>query len=385
MKRKIYIIILLAVAIVLLIIGLSWLAIGFILVGILYILFTSKLRFVSWLQNRKVLSSFLAFIGILVLAVSIRVFIFEIYSIPTGSMENTLIPGDKVLVCKLNYGPKMPRSPFEIPWFNAFFYLNKKTRAKSNSTWWDYHRLNGYSQISRGDIIVFQPPFENNDVFIKRCVALPGDTIQVVQSHVYINGQKQIDPLNSRFLFAVWYNDAACFKDLVDSLGISNYGTWYRKQTNFLELNLTNSQKKQLEKASVVDSVTVKIRNKEVDYNLTSFAEALSETENYGPIRIPAKGNKININRENFNIYAETLTKFEKTDVNILQDTLPDINASIPIHHNYYFMMGDNRYYSNDSRVWGFVPEQNIVGKAVIILYSRNHKKLKWNRFFKRI
>ncbi len=300
-------------------------------------------------------------------------------------MENTLIPGDKVLVSKLSYGPKLPGSPFEIPWFNVFFYLNKKTRAKSDSTWWNYHRLNGYSQISRGDIIVFQPPFETNDVFIKRCVALPGDTIQVLQSHVYINGHEQADPPYSRFLYSVWYNDVARFKNLIDSLGIQKTGVWYRLKNNFVELNLTKSQKKQLEKAFVVDSVTAKMRANEVDYNSLDLAGALSETENYGPVKIPNKGRSLNINRKNLTLYAETLIKFEKTDTNILQNTIPDINTSIPIHHNYYFMMGDNRYYSNDSRVWGFVPEQNIVGKAVLVLYSRNQKKLKWNRFFKRI
>lgn len=385
MKRKINISLFLSVAIILLIIKLNWLAIGFFLLGVFYLLFTSKLSFIRWLRNQKVLSYCLAFIGILVLAISIRLFIFEIYSIPTGSMENTLIPGDKVLVSKLNYGPRLPGSPFEVPWFNVFYYLNKKTRAKADSSWWNYHRLKGYSQIARGDIIVFQPPIENNDVFIKRCVALPGDTIQVIHSHVYINGQMQTDPPDSRFIYSVWYNDAAFFKDLIDSLGIQAIGAWYRKQNNFIELNLTNSQKKQLVIASVVDSVTVKKRDKDLDYSFADFPGALSESNNYGPIRIPGKGNSLKINKGNVEIYSETLTKFEKTDAHLPDYEFPNKNISVSVNNNYYFMMGDNRYYSNDSRVWGFVPEQNIVGRAVLIIYSKNRNKIKWNRFFKKI
>ena len=356
MKRKIYIIILLLVAVLLSFIGLTWLAIGFVLICALFILLTSKLNFTKYLSNQKVLSYVMIFAGVLVLAVSMRVFIFEIYSIPTGSMKNTLIPGDKVLVCKLNYGPKLPRSPFEIPWFNVFFYLNKEARAKADSTWWHYRRLNGYSKINRGDIVVFQPPFVGNDVFIKRCVALPGDTIQVIQSQVYINGKKQEDPLYSRFSYMIWYNNLNSFRSLADSLGIQKFGLWVRKQNGFVELNLTKGQKNQLEKASVVDSVVVKTIKTDLNNNYTRMLESFSTTDSYGPIMIPGKEYKIILNNENSNI-----------------------------SQNYYFMMGDNRYHSNDSRAWGFVPEQNIVGKAVLILFSKNRKDIKWNRFLKKL
>lgn len=356
MKRRINIILLISVAVVLLIIGLAWLAIGFVLICALFILFTSKLSFTKYLGNQKVLSYVMIFAGVLVLAVSMRVFIFEIYSIPTGSMKNTLIPGDKVLVCKLNYGPKLPRSPFEIPWFNVFFYLNKEARAKSDSTWWHYRRLNGYSKINRGDIVVFQPPFVGNDVFIKRCVALPGDTIQVIQSQVYINGQRQEDPPYSRFSYMIWYNNLNSFRAMADSLGIQKFGLWVRKQNGFVELNLTKGQKNQLEKTSVVDSVVVKTIKTDLNNNSPGMFESFSTTDSYGPIMIPGKEYKIILNSKNSNI-----------------------------SQNYYFMMGDNRYQSNDSRAWGFVPEQNIVGKAVLILFSKNRKEIKWNRFLKRL
>lgn len=379
---------LISVAVVLLIIGLAWLAIGFVLICALFILFTSKLNFTKYLGNQKVLSYVMIFAGVLVLAVSMRVFIFEIYSIPTGSMKNTLIPGDKVLVCKLNYGPKLPRSPFEIPWFNVFFYLNKKSRAKSDSTWWHYRRLNGYSKINRGDIVVFQPPFVGDDVFIKRCVALPGDTIQVIRSQVYINGKKQEDPLYSRFSYMIWYNNLNSFRSLADSLGIQKFGLWVRKQNGFVELNLTKGQKNQLEKTSVVDSVVVKTIKTDLNNNYTGMLESFSTTDSYGPIMIPGKEYKIILNGKNSNIYTETFNKFEKfapemgNGHSIIENTGI---TNFTVNQNYYFMMGDNRYHSNDSRAWGFVPEQNIVGKAVLILFSKNRKEIKWNRFLKRL
>ncbi len=388
MKRRINIILLISVAVVLLIIGLAWLAIGFVLICALFILFTSKLNFTKYLGNQKVLSYVMIFAGVLVLAVSMRVFIFEIYSIPTGSMKNTLIPGDKVLVCKLNYGPKLPRSPFEIPWFNVFFYLNKKSRAKSDSTWWHYRRLNGYSKINRGDIVVFQPPFVGDDVFIKRCVALPGDTIQVIRSQVYINGKKQEDPLYSRFSYMIWYNNLNSFRSLADSLGIQKFGLWVRKQNGFVELNLTKGQKNQLEKTSVVDSVVVKTIKTDLNNNYTGMLESFSTTDSYGPIMIPGKEYKIILNGKNSNIYTETFNKFEKfapemgNGHSIIENTGI---TNFTVNQNYYFMMGDNRYHSNDSRAWGFVPEQNIVGKAVLILFSKNRKEIKWNRFLKRL
>jgi len=161
--------------------------------------------------------------GVIILAVCLRIFVFEIYTIPSGSMVNTLFPGDKVVVCKLNYGAKLPRSPFEIPWLNVLFYLNKKARAKTDTTWWKYRRLPGFSEIHRDDIFVFQFPGNINEAFIKRCIALPGDTLRISSYDVYINNRLQPLPVESKQLYSVWYNNIERLNTVIDSLNIPVY------------------------------------------------------------------------------------------------------------------------------------------------------------------
>jgi signal peptidase I len=104
--------------------------------------------------------------SVVVFAVLLRVFIFEIYSIPSGSMEKTLLPGDKILVSKLAFGPALPRSPLEVPWLNAFFLLNKQAIAKNDTFVWDYHRLPGVRNLQRGGVVVFRFPPDPHENYI---------------------------------------------------------------------------------------------------------------------------------------------------------------------------------------------------------------------------
>ena len=388
MKRKIYITLLLALTLFFLVTGLGWLAIGVLLFCILYIVFSSKLKPVIWFKKYTILSVTFTLTGVFILAIGVRVFMIEIYGIPSGSMENTLVPGDKVLVSKLNYGPKLPRSPFEIPWFNIFFYLNKSARARSDSTWWDYNRLHGYTTIRRGDIIVFQFPNNKKEAFIKRCVALPGDTFQIRNSEIFVNNRQQNRPLESKLIYRVWYNNIQEFNGLADSLSLPVYGAWYREQKDFKEINLSYFQKEELTGHSSIDSITSKITL--IDSTIHAYPwhrRYPSWTiDQFGPLIIPEKGMKIEMNEDNYVLYRKILKKFEHFEPEKRDGEIFLNNTEVKEYtfkQNYYFMMGDNRHRSNDSRMWGLVPEENIVGKAVVVLFSKNYNGFKWKRILK--
>ncbi|RLD30642.1 MAG: signal peptidase I [Bacteroidetes bacterium] len=178
--------------------GLFWLVAG--ILGFAAVVFAisrwKKLR--KGLQKHTFLSGFLLLLSVVVFAVLLRVFVFEIYSIPSGSMEKTLLPGDKILVSKLSFGPALSRSPLEVPWFNAFFLLNKQAIAKNDTFVWDYHRLPGVRNLQRGEVVVFRFPPDPHENYIKRCVALPGDTVQVIDGILYVNSKEQAFPTTAR-------------------------------------------------------------------------------------------------------------------------------------------------------------------------------------------
>ena len=138
-------------------------------------------------QFSRVFKPVLLVLMILFSVIFIRFFLIEVYQIPSDSMKDTLISGDKILVEKLTYGPRTPVSPFEVPWVNLFFYLNKNARTKIDSVWWGPGRLKGTGALRNGDVIVFRRPEKKEVYFIKRCIGLPGDTISITSGKVFIN------------------------------------------------------------------------------------------------------------------------------------------------------------------------------------------------------
>jgi len=261
---------------------------------------------------KTILSYLFLFITIILLAVCLRVFVFEIYTIPSNSMANTLITGDKIVVSKLNYGPKLPRSPFEISWVNVVFYLNKKARAKTDTTWWKYRRLPGFSKINRGDVIVFEFPDNKNEAFVKRCVALSGDTFHIIDSDVFINNRLQSPPAESKKVYRVWYNNIDSFYTMTDSLDIPAYGLWTREKGNFKVISLSERQKEQLTKESCIDSISSHISEPGFTSNYYPWNERYSWTlDNMGPFIIPGKKLQIKPDENNVILYKKVLEKFE--------------------------------------------------------------------------
>lgn len=334
MKRKIQLAVSVAIVLIIAFSGLYWLALGILFVFLIGLLFRSKLSVFVWIRKHSFVSSLISIVGIFLLAISMRVFFIEIFAIPSGSMENTLFPGDKILVSKLDYGPAMPKSPYEIPWINLIWFLSADKTTNMDSVYWNYNRLSGFSRVKRGDVTVFIHPLWRS-FFVKRCVALPGDTLQIIDGAVYANRQ------------------AIAVPDLV-------------KQSYKMDLVKNDSTQ------------WVNPKNRKLAWTI----------DNYGPVVIPRKGMTIELTPVNFLVYRRTIERLEKITLEekggvYFLGTQPV--TTYTFRHNYYFMMGDNRHNSNDSRYWGFVPEENIVGKAGFVLFSNNWDGFKWPRLFKKI
>lgn len=299
-------------------------------------------------------------------------------------MEGSLLVGDKIVVSKLQYGPRLPKSPFEIPWINILFYINKDARASMDSTWWSYKRYNGFSEIKRNDVVVFNNTTDGNTFYIKRCMGLPGNNIDIKEGVVYNNTQALVTPATVKYGYNVWFNNKESVNNILQSFGLE---TPVIAESLYLKEALTQQQYMQLKTATCVDSI--ELINFPIKTFTTDFYEEASlmwSANNWGPVWIPKKGETILITPENYVRYHIILEKFEKVNIQNKAGVFLLNGNEITNHtfkHNYYFMMGDNRHNSIDSRYWGFVPEQNIVGKAVITLYSKNEDSFRWNRLFK--
>jgi signal peptidase I len=391
MIRKLKLAIFIIILIIITLAGLYWLALGALILALIWLLFGSDLQVIVWIKKHSFVSLLITIPGILILAISVRVFIIEIFAIPSASMENTLLVGDKVLVSKLNYGPAMPKSPYEIPWINLFYYLSANQKTNLDSAYWDYCRLSGFSSVKHGDVVVFIHPLwgKRDNYFIKRCVAIPGDTLQIIDGVVFANRQEISVSDHAKQLYQMKINDRIEFRKMTDSLDLEMWGNNSGDAKENIKLNLTGLQQKQLLKQECVNSVSIRtVENDSSQWVYPKDRKLAWTIDNYGPVVIPRKGTTINLTPINYLIYQQTINRLEKAEIKEMSGVyylngLP--LTSYTFLHNYYFMMGDNRHNSNDSRYWGFVPEENIIGKANIILFSSDWNGIRWNRILKQI
>ena len=186
---------------------------------------------------------------VFILAIIVRIFLLEVYTVPSGSMKNTILPGDKVMVNKLRYGPYLPGSLKDVPWLNIFYTGNNEGENNPIKTG---RRLKGYGIIHRGDVMVFEQPV-NHQAYIKRCMGLPGDRLSLAEDRLYVNGQ-QVQPaltLKHDYLVASDHNKK------LEAWAKAN-GIWLRKRENGKwKTSLTMPQKKQLQQTGLADSLVL--------------------------------------------------------------------------------------------------------------------------------
>jgi signal peptidase I len=361
-----------------------------------------------------------------VVAHLVHLFIFQLYVVPTSSMEKTILIGDYLYVSKLSYGPQVPNTPVAMPFvYNTMPFSNKKSYSECIK--WDYHRLRGRGKVEREDVVVFNFPagdtvlLENQAVtyydvlreyqaalgkeqgrkrlhqdytviarpvdkrenYIKRCVAIPGDKIKIEGTKLTINGVETEIPATEQHIYFV-QTTAPLTDYAMRKVGVREWGG----NMPYYYLTMTAEEAKVVEKMAIVESVTL------YD-NTTTGLEFFPNNENYnwtqdnfGELWIPQKGTTIALTTENLPLYRRIIEQYEGHSLEVKDGVIyiDGVSAdSYTFAMDYYWMMGDNRHNSADSRFWGFVPEDHIVGKALFIAFSKDENGIRWNRLFKKI
>jgi signal peptidase I len=383
-----------------------------------------------------------AIIFAIVAATIIRSFVIEAYKIPTTSMEGSLLAGDFLFVSKLNYGARTPMTPVAFPFAHHTMPLGLGN-AYSKVVQLAYHRLPGFEKVSRNDVVVFnypgdayqypERPLDKRENYVKRCVAIAGDTLQVKHRELYVNSVRvphyknmQLEylvktngtPLTLEYIQSLglnWYND---FPEVVyvdangngypgysDEMGspvapsdilLSQFNDFLAVNKDSLMVLLTETQLAALKKNPQIKSVEpAPAPSVQGAWIYSLIAQYYNWTlDDFGPLVIPAKGWTIDVtNKDNLYRYAQTIVLYEHANATIIDDKLL-INGQpvtqYTFKQDYYWMMGDNRHNSLDSRYWGFVPEDHIVGKPLFVWLSKDSfnpglSSIHWNRMFRSV
>lgn len=331
-----------------------------------------------------------------VVASLVRWLVLEAFTIPSSSMEQTLLTGDFLFVSKLHYGARTPKTPLQLPLTHQTI---GSTGIPSYLDWIQLpqYRLPGYSQVKRGDKVVFNYPMELNSpidlrtYYVKRCIALPGDVLCINDAQVYVNEepQPQYPGLQYRYYLKT---TATLPEQFLSKQGIREYRP---VQGGYL-VHTTPTIAAQLAPVKAIQEVQRIVMPLGIaDPQIYPSSPALPwNADQWGPVTVPAKGATIPINAQTLAQYERVITYHEgHQDVQIDNNQLWIAGqqvATYTFQQDYYFMVGDNRYNSQDSRFWGFVPQDHIVGKAVFVLFSldpdkRFLGKIRWQRLLRRI
>jgi len=393
-----------------------------------------------------------------VAATIVHNYLIQPYIIPTGSLEKSLLIGDFLFVSKFHYGARVPMTAVSVPMVHDTL-PGFKIRSYLKKPQFPYMRLPGLKKIDRNEIVVFSwpadtvrqffvkekrvdKPIDKKSNYVKRCIGIPGDTLEIINGIIYINGNKNILPERAKVQYIHYaYSKKGISSRRLISNGFEDFNRTYKienitensyqqilpyiigrmgstrenfrvitsskglpsdivKKTRLKisevleikkEMTLTLDEAKKLEKISGIDSVVRRI-NKIKTANEDFFPNRIPydwNEDNFGPIVIPKKGMTIKIDKENFPLYKKIINEYEKN--NIDQNRTEGLlnKPEYIFKKDYYWMMGDNRHKSEDSRFWGFVPDDHIVGKPIFIWFSIKgindgikNWSIRWERVF---
>jgi signal peptidase I len=364
------------------------------------------------------------------------------YIIPTGSLEKTLLIGDFLFVSKFHYGARTPTSAVAFPMVHDTIPIIKK-RSYLKKPQLPYFRLPGFQDVKRNDIVVFSwpadtvrkffvrekgiiKPIDKKSNYVKRCVGIPGDSLEIINGFVYINGVQNTLPDRAKTQYTHYgYNNKGVSSRKLLNAGYKDFNRKYkiRKATQatydeiapFIlgvlssedeyytvitpssgippeiigklrisakelldakkEIILTVLEAKEILRTGIVDSIVQKITQTKTA-NINFFPNAIPydwNEDNFGPILIPKAGMTIDINEQTLPLYKKIIRDYEKNELS-KEGSKIFINgkeaSSYTFEQDYYWMMGDNRHRSEDSRYWGYVPEDHVVGKPVLVWFS---------------
>ena len=348
-----------------------------------------------------------------VAATLIRWLIMEAYTIPTPSMEKSLLVGDFLFVSKFHYGTRTPKTPLQVPLTHQKIWF---TDIPSYVDWiqLEQYRLPGFTTVKRNDVVVFNYPPEMEyptDLktnYIKRCVAIGGDTISIRNKHVIVNGIPNEEPEKMQFSYVVSANNLINERTL-KKYDISDFSILgWRDNNAVYQMQLLPEVAEELKTLPFIENVepaTVTngaLRAKTIeDIEAQIYPKGTEmfpwNSDFFGPVVVPAEGMTITLNDSTIALYGKVIKNYEHNENVELTDSSVTIDGQqiteYTFKQDYYFMMGDNRHNSLDSRYWGFVPADHIVGKAFFIWLSLDANesifnivdKVRWSRFFKLI
>ncbi len=375
-----------------------------------------------------------AIIFAVVAASIIRIFMVEAYTIPTSSMEKSLLVGDFLFVSKLSYGPKIPNTPLAFPFVHHTLPLTTDTKSYVEWIKFPYYRFPGLTTIKHRDVVVFNypdgdtvalrmqnqsyyalirqagrervwndpynfgeivaRPVDKRENYIKRCIALPGDSLQIRDEVVYVNGQVSELPENAQYKYRVKTDGGAINRRVLDKLNITE--DVEDGGNGDLVLTLTSESVAKIKALSNVKSVEKLIQPKGYwqSYIFPFDSTYPWNVDNFGPLYIPKAGATVALNLHTLPLYQRIIEAYELNKLQV-KDGKIFINGkestSYTFKMDYYWMMGDNRHNSADSRFWGFVPVDHIVGKAVFVWLSLDSNKslfdgkIRWNKLLRSV
>lgn len=419
--------------------GNYWLFLGIIILVDIYI--TNWVNWTFWKKRIKKDDKYKfktelldAFIIALILVLFLRILIIEPYTISTSSMEKSIYVGDYIFVNKLRYGPRLPQTLMSMPFSHNTMPFIKG--ISSYLTWLQlpYKRLPGYTKINNYDVVVFNFPegdtvavnypktdetyytlvrkyghehiFKNYKIkthpvdkrenYVKRCIGIPGDTIQIIHGKAFINGEPEMEPENLQYNYFVISENKEIDNSVFEEIDISAYDINYNFLNSIYEIPLTRETYNEIRQYEIVKGIRKYESVDPLSTNRQIFPfddKYLWTEDNFGTLVVPKKNDTININIDNLPLYTRIISVYENNDLSVNNDSIlinGEYTNCYTFRMDYYFMMGDNRHNSNDSRFWGFVPENHIIGKAMFVWLSldKNKKslgKIRWKRMFKSI
>ena len=414
------------------------------------------------LKPRTALGEWVSSIAFAIIAATlVHTYVMQPYTIPTSSLEKTLLVGDYLFVSKFHYGARVPTTTIATPMLHdsipTAIISEKNTKSYLNKPLLPYLRIPGFQKIKRNDIVVFNwpvdtlvhwmdpskgtdfKPLDKKTNYVKRCVGIAGDTLEVRDGYVYINGKQNILPDRAKLQFynkvysekglstqkLLRYTDKEFERKFIINFTSQNqfekvmrYATnnpekikdnqfiittsdegvpqWiingYRLDikeisTKIRKANITDEIAAKLRKDSEVDSV-VKVINPKGNKGNNMFPQTTNlswNTDNYGPIYIPKKGTTVPLNMNSIPFYERIIEDYENNQLEVIGEHIfvnGKKSTSYTFKQDYYWMMGDNRQNSLDARSWGYVPFDHVVGKPVLIWFSINEGKIRWERLF---
>jgi signal peptidase I len=345
-----------------------------------------------------------------VAATLIRGLFLEAYTIPTGSMEKTLLVNDFLFVSKVHYGARTPKTILQVPLTHQKIWF---TELPSYLDWIQLPnlRLPGFTHVKNGDVVVFNYPgcperpdefggFDKYPVdlrtnYIKRCIGIAGDVIESRNAQVFVNNKQFDNPPNLQKWVKIECNTNINPK-LFTKLGITERGSASENGKYFYDITTTEAALKDLKEMDFVTHVypdLIAPGDTNTNYGSFPYGSKLirNNRDNFGPITVPKKGMTIQLDEKNLALYKGVITTFDLNENAEFKEGKIFIDgkaiSEYTFKQDYYFMMGDNRYESDDSRYWGFVPADHIVGKAVFIWMSLDKdgsflNKIRWSRLF---